>query len=364
MLPVVLSSLMWCAVPMWAAQPAVGSADRPSVQSLIDDLRNPRWRVREAATHALMDRGTGCYGALGLALRNARSFGVRRRIKRVVQELYVTDAAGPASAFLGIQRALPPVDPRIQGGCRGELITAVIECTAAERGGLRPRDLIVSIDGKWLTTEQPETFFVNWIARQRPGTACRLGIIRGGEGILLQEELAGIAPKQLERIEFEVVSHADDGRVPIPSAGLRVKNDPDIKDSSSRRLDLRAGDLILSLDGGLIPADRGRERFEEWVREHGRVGPRVPERPDPAENEDRPARSLRVLRGGQWLEFDIELGRRPANVVGSSRRQIKREEAKAEFPTWWRENFDPEDSVGDPTPGRSDPYWSLRPRWR
>lgn len=331
--------------------PASDSAAPKTVQLLIEDLDDPQWRVRETTTESLIERGPAIYDAMRAAFVNTSSYEVRRRIGRIVEEIYVTDAVGPAPAFLGIKRDTSGIpDPRIPGNAMSELVTGVITCTAAERAGIRAGDLIMSLDGEWITDRYPAEGFVRWIENQRPGTPCRLGSLRGGLGFELREELRPLSTEELARIEFDIATQADDARVPSKGAGLLIKRD-------AKLIDLRTGDLILAIDRTLIPAGNAKATFDEWARRQSLA----PDDDDgnglviagegPAVKTEQ-VRSLHVLRGGTWFYSDVKLGRRPARV--GSRARESRIAAYRDFQIWWRETFDPTGLVGSAGSGGID----------
>ncbi len=330
---------------------ADSAAHRP-VQSLLDDLDDPVWRVRETATESLIERGPALYDAMRVEFANTKSYEARRRMRRIAEEVYVTEAVGPAPAFLGIQRDISSTpDPRIPGNAKSELVRSVITCTAAERGGLRSGDLIVSLNGDWITDSFPAKGFVQWIADQRPGTPCRLGILRGGLGFELRNELQKLTTEQLARIEFDVATQADDPRVPSKGAGILIQRDVEF-------LDLRTGDLILAIDRKLISAEDAKEAFDTWVRGQS-VASDDGESEGPGDKKEGQAekteqvRSLHVLRGGEWLKSEVKLGHRPPRVE-NRRVSETRGNAARDFRIWWRETFDPTGIVGPAGAGKID----------
>ena len=132
--------------------PVEGGSSRDSQEStlsrLIEDLGSPVWRTRETATLALMQRGPGIYDTMLAAYRQASQHEVRRRIKRVIADVYVAQLLGPAPAFLGIshERVDPTwqTDHRVPAGGPALLINDVFPWTAADRAGVRRGDVVRS----------------------------------------------------------------------------------------------------------------------------------------------------------------------------------------------------------------------------
>jgi len=277
----------------------------------------------------------------------------------------VTQAAGPPSGFLGIR--LQTHDPRMPPDSHGLLVLGTLEGTAADRAGLKRGDLILSLNGRWLTSDYPPGGRIDqWIRRQRPGTECRLGILRGGKGILLDQALKGITPKALIGLPFDVISHEDDPRAPAYAAALLVREAPGIVRPNGVTLDIQAGDLILALNHESVPGNGGRNAFNRRTHTKsvfsgasGRAkagGPNAPAAAPPKTA----GRSLQILRGGRWLEITTVLGRKPPGTTVPSPAELARRRAGDEFPAWWRETFDPTGLVDETGDAGGGPAW--RPR--
>lgn len=345
--------------------------EAPSVDERISDLGSPDWRAREFATHFLMNQGPELYAPLKEELTRTRRYEVRRRIKQIVREIYKADLLGPSPAFLGIQHlgraATREEDARVSADSTAILIMQVFPLTGAERAGLRRNDLWMALNGKRAVGSYSALEFTSWIASQKPGTPCRLGILRGGSGqILNPEEVRGFEQRWLSKVETRVILAADDPRIPEASAGLLVTNPR----GTAGRVDLKRGDVLVALDGVPFPKAGAREMFARWL--HGQPVGRVDDKQGQAgrrrrgrvANKQGGARpSAQILRGGKWLEITAILGRRPsflANARAGGRGNIRAEaDAEASFESWWRDWVAPLGLQRDVMDANSD--WRLDP---
>lgn len=320
-----------------------------------------------------MDSGPELYDALRAAFKQTRHFDTRRRIKEIAKEIYLTDKLGPPMAFLGISHNrfdLRCVDnPRIQPGCTALRIESVFPGTSADRGGLRPGDLLIAMNGKKATIDEPATNMTKWIAAQKPGTRCRLGILRGGEGLRLE---AGRS-KELDlgilgRLKTKILTHNDDPRVPEGGAGIRFLEGQRL----GKDVFIKPSDLVIGLNDQLIPQDQADGILKRWVAQASKVATAENEgeleirivngRPQAVTKGIGP--SIQIIRGGRWTELDIRLGRRPIYLRSPTQPAWPAdpaavEHATAAFETWWVDAFDPAGSFVEQA--SSDPLWRLEP---
>ena len=258
----ILSGLAW--VAQTRADDETDAAER-SVEQLIQDLGAVRWLVREDATTALIRRGPDCSGPVRQAFREGGRYEVRRRIRQIVKGIYLTEALGPGGAFLGIsqpEKVTMSDDARIPVGRSALAFQDVVPETAADRAGLQRGDLIISLNGRRSSEEYPADQFLKWMANQTPGTTCRLGILRGGEGVRLDEGMRGFAPLLVAGADLTFPRQQDDPRVPTGHASILVGQVSDDAADSG----LREKDLILALDDRLIPAEHPRAFLAKWQR--------------------------------------------------------------------------------------------------
>ncbi len=86
----------------------------------------------------------------------------------------------------------------------GAVVSEVLEGSPAEKAGVRPRDIILGIDGKSLPQLKPDSVVVRYIEseidRRAPGDPLRLTVLRGAERMELQAVL-GEEPKLIREAE-------------------------------------------------------------------------------------------------------------------------------------------------------------------
>lgn len=335
-----------------------------TIGRLLANLDCADWRTRESATQTLMDQGPEIYEALREAFRGEIGYEARRRIEQIVREIHMTESLGPGPAFLGISLARVRinylVDARVPADATALLIEHVFLGTAADLGGLRPGDLILTLNGNRATGPSEASQFTAWIGRQKPGTPCRLGVFRGGQGIYLNKTRhPEFDYRALARIQTRVVTSGEDPRLPKGAAGILLMNVA----GADPRLKLKEGDLVMALDDKPLNEGEAAETFSRWVRgdraDKGSgeennpmqiMGPAKPGQAnlpwrDPDSNGKRQQLpSAQILRGGARLELDLVLGRSPAFLP--DRRMLLRridpnriERARAEFDAWWRDWF-------------------------
>lgn len=345
----------------------------PDLQRKIEDLSSPAWAVREDATWTLMDAGPERYDSLRAAFRNARHFDTRRRIKEIAREIYLTDRLGPPMAFLGISHNrydLRCTDhPRVPPGCTALRIESVFPGTAADRGALRPGDLLVALNGKKATIDEPATNMTKWIASQKPGTRCRVGIVRGGEGVRVE---AGRSKDfdwpLLGRLKTRVVTHDDNPLVPEGGVGFLLLQGQRL----GKDVFIKSGDLVIGLNDQLIPREQGDGALKTWAAQASKAAAAV-------EDEDvevrivggrpqlvpkTPGPSIQIVREARWLELDIRLGRRPIYLRSAAQPAWPAdpaavEQATSAFETWWLDAFDPKGTLVEQA--SADPLWRLEP---
>jgi serine protease Do len=82
------------------------------------------------------------------------------------------------SIGISFKQGLPEAVNRIYGFKNGVIVTSTQPGGPADKAGLKPRDIIVSIDGRAIKDGDD---LVNDIAARRPGSSARLGYIREGK---------------------------------------------------------------------------------------------------------------------------------------------------------------------------------------
>ncbi len=364
-----LCALVLCAGAQLAMADVPVSPDRtperPGPRALLSRLDDSSWSNREEATRGLIDFGTSIYGELSAAYRQSTSAEVRRRIRYIVREIHYSAAAGPILAFLGVEPQHVNGEshpPRVFPGATGVNLRNVIAGSAAFRAGLMSNDLIVSVNGSAADGHDTALAFTEWIGSQRPGSQCRLTVVRGCEGFLYSAQtMSGFDPRGFAKLATRAVTRADNPMIPENAVALEITD----VGRADTRLGLKQGDLIISIDGAPVPPEGAVEALKQWAntaqvpildpRERRlQVIPGLRQNANAFRN-DQP--SVRVLRGGKVLEIDVVLGERPpylqdgrmtggrAGQRGVSAQKIA--EADAAFEVLWATRFADSDPNAD-----------------
>jgi len=296
------------------------SVDKKQILSLIKDLNDTNDRVRECATQSLMNMDMTVLPILQELYPNA-PYETKRRIKRIVEEIFLSAKAGPGPAFLGIGLEYTGwvIDQRIPADASAIKITSIYRYSAAEAAGIQAGDLIVFIydkDNKRIDIDMPK-----WIKSQHPGTHCRAGIIHNGEGISIEQLIIPrFSYEELSKIVPKVILHEDDPRILPDYSGIVVS----VNCLLSK---ICKGDIIISLDNKGLPRKGSEQTFSEWLQN--------------LKEEKHMSFSMQILRGGNFFLADIVLSRPPLFLRDKFGRKpsIKLEDAYAEFDRWWITTF-------------------------
>lgn len=202
-----------------AAQATTAPTSSRSLDELITQLGAPREDARRSSANAIIEIGKSAYGPLRDAFAQTRQFEVKRRIQKIVEQIYLLDHLGPPSAFLGIQ--LQPIAPQTAKGQPDPdilfiLVGDVIPGTAAEAAGIHRDDVIMRMNGEPIRRISDNVASLqDWIRKQKPGTRCSLQIRRGAVIMDLEVTLRGRPigsvqdPAELERVRQAMQSFAE-----------------------------------------------------------------------------------------------------------------------------------------------------------
>ncbi len=173
------------------ARAAGSSMSEEQVVDLVRRLKDPNWQVRERATDKLKKAGSETIKLLAIAYQVHRSPEIRLRIKAVVEHLVMRSEVHKSGGFLGVRQRLATQadDRRIPAGRSGVMIVEVLEDTAAERAGLRRRDIILQLNDKGIDGEAGVVEFTKAISTLEPGTEVRLTVLRDGKVMTLTATL-------------------------------------------------------------------------------------------------------------------------------------------------------------------------------
>lgn len=302
--------------PSEAVQPVAG------LPELVSGLTSANWQVREASTRSLIELGPSIYSELEAAFRSSRSAEQRRRIRHIVREIHYNSTVGPVLAFLGVQPEHVNGDsypPRVFPGSTGVHLRMVIAGSSAYRAGLVDGDVIVSINGSSAAGHDTAQAFTEWIGSQRPGSRCRLTVVRGCEGVRFGGHAnSRFNPRWFRNVQTRSVTRNDHSIIPEGAVALEVTD----ASRAPAELGIRPGDLIISLDGAPLPVADAPQALRHWAenaqvpdpqadqRRVQLVFPGVRQQPggQPRDGESYAV----VLRGGRLVDIEVELGERPA----------------------------------------------------
>lgn len=341
------------------------------ISTLVANLDAPDWKTRDRASFELMEISPQWLEPLRRRSKEHLSTEAGLRLRRAAKELYLSREIGPAPACLGIEYAQLDIDWRVDSrlapGFHAIRITSVFPNTAAARAGLKPGDLVIGMNGSVWQSLAERNGFTPWIFNQRPGTSCTLTVLRNIRGRLVEpDNTRGLDRRGFRGLDTRVVSSDEERRLPAGAVGLRVTSvrhaDP--------RLNLAPGDLIVALDGQLLPRVGAQAALETWAsKQPADINLAIPPQPNVRPRANlivaRPP-SVQVLRGGRRIELDVTLGHWPLYIAASrtgTRRGASPErlvEIASEFERWWDAPIQSEEKGNTP---RRDPalYWQMGP---
>lgn len=135
---------------------------------------------------------------------------------------------------------------------QGILVSQVMEGSAAEKGGLKPGDVILKLNG---ANVENVAAFRNQIALTRPGTAIELEILRKGK---VRKHKLVVDVMALETAAQAAPSTTEEGQDKLPQLGLRLqKLTPELADQFG--YPPGRGVLVAAVASGSIAAQAGIE---------------------------------------------------------------------------------------------------------
>lgn len=189
---------------------------------------------------------TGAYNGIGFAIPAAMA---RKSIDQIIDKGEVT------RGFLGvlIQDLNPELAESFQYSKEtGVIITHVTDGGPAEKSGLKPGDILMTVDGMPVTTSDK---IRNEVADMNPGTQLDLEVFRNGQVLNMQVTLDKRIPEGL------VISQTADGSDPFgvevaPLNSLQIEGDGQgvvvkkvDRDGLAASVGVSPGDTILSING-------------------------------------------------------------------------------------------------------------------
>lgn len=177
------------------------------LDELMSDLGDVVYTTRKQATERLIEIGVPALAHLRHAYRYSGDLEVRLRIEDTVLTIFLDYHVYNRHGFLGVSLIAYNRDdpnhagPLVPEGAAGVFLTAITEKTAAERAGLKKKDVIVAIDGE--PCEGGAAALPNYVAGKvrahRPGTSMALTVIRKDQTLEIEVILGRVSPEQMRR---------------------------------------------------------------------------------------------------------------------------------------------------------------------
>jgi serine protease Do len=187
----------------------------------------------------------------------------------------------------------------------GAVVSEVLEGSPAEKAGLRPRDIILALDGKPLPQFKPDSVIVRFIEREidrrAPGDPLTLTVLRGSERLELKAEL-GEEPKLIREAERKFFDRL----------GL-IAREFVYGDAIERRVKAaEPSGVVVHYVKPSSPVAIAGLRFDDWIKEIDGVETRtfadaVKKLEEIEKDEARPEFVMLVSRGGETAVLRVKL---------------------------------------------------------
>lgn len=196
----------------FVAIPALSFATDP--RECLRNLGSESFQTRSAAEERLgewaEENASVAKAWLATSMEATEDPEVKQRLRKVLKNLVVGEALASGPGYVGIQMAptqlVLPREDRVTGGVS---VQAVVPGTPAEHGGIKPGDIIVSLDGRKWSAEEAVDQFREGVASKRPGAKVKLGVLREGEVRVVEVVLAP-KPLVLPELAFGVAGEGGD----------------------------------------------------------------------------------------------------------------------------------------------------------
>jgi serine protease DegQ len=117
--------------------------------------------------------------------------------KTIMEQIIETGSVQRGWIGVGVQDMTPEIAESFKiPGTRGTLITEVFRGTPADRGGIKPGDVLVAVDGKQITDSAT---MLNLIAALKPGSEATLRVMREAKAVELRVTVGKRPPKQARK---------------------------------------------------------------------------------------------------------------------------------------------------------------------
>jgi len=163
-------------------------ADADLVRRLARQLSDQDYRVREQAAHQLSELGPSAFRGLSVVFAATHDYETSIRIQEIVREQFLWHTLFSRKGFLGIQfdpSGLVVRDDRLPGPVLAVPVTAVVAGLPAEKAGLQAGDLIVAVDGDYLTNDADRPDFPELITTLGAGATIHFTVLRNRQQVEL-----------------------------------------------------------------------------------------------------------------------------------------------------------------------------------
>jgi hypothetical protein len=327
-----------------------GPSTRPSssVDTLIEELGDHRFRVRDQATTRLSEMGSVDMEGLISRYRKETGYEQKLRLRYVIESVYYRRLMAGQVGFLGVTMGIQPLpavyDPRTGQTVECVVAERVLEDNAAARAGMRANDIILDFDGqpveKLMNVAVPRPgraaggraattmshpaidAFTSHVKMREPGSHVTMRVLRAGE--VRQVRVApGEKPEAMVDPHTLSSTMLSGGRAVgfgIASGGLVVTHVP--KRSWMNQAGLQVDDVIVGIDGQQMPAGVTPDMLCQALKMSG-LGRRL----------------VLDVRPLEQVKLNVTLGARDPDMMNPA----DWEDAQERFAAWWR------DQVGEPS---------------
>ena len=117
--------------------------------------------------------------------------------KSIMEQIIETGSVQRGWIGVGVQDMTPEIAESFKiAGTRGTLITEVFRGTPADRGGIKPGDVLVAVNGNQITDSAT---MLNLIAALKPGSEATLRVMREAKAVELRVTVGKRPPKQARK---------------------------------------------------------------------------------------------------------------------------------------------------------------------
>jgi C-terminal processing protease CtpA/Prc len=298
--------------PATAPATAETAAPATDTSSLIQMLSHPSHDIRDTATQMLSQQGRDALPLLMDAYRNSDSQESKRRIRRVMETVFHKTVIQGRSGFLGIS-ILREVEPNLMNPRTGEVVPGVIIAMTlpdlpAQRAGMKPGDIIISVQGQPLPDDSSSSSFIELISKYAPGSRLRLGILRQTE----ESDALAVVVRDENQASLEGLTFAP----AIPGTNMGVRVTAVTPDTFGEKSGLQANDRVTSIQGHSVNGIRGMAVFQKVVdsMQAGEL-------------------ARLTIRRVEFRELTLEVEARPIRYITVQDRQ----QAQQRFLKWWKQ---------------------------